>query len=173
MNIRKLSNMTETTIYYLEMRGADLHSARALPPELAIHEACIKQYQVNRMLYQLVGEDWDWNEKSNWTNTDWQAYAEADSLRTWIAYHQGSIAGFFELRQIDSQCNELAYFGLAAKFIGKGFGAALLSAAIIQAWQWGNPQRIIVNTCTLDHPNALPNYKARGFSIYDTKVVAG
>ena len=157
---------SEKTIYYLEMLDPDLHVAKDTPPGLVIEEACVKQYQVNRMLYELIGENWDWNDKSNWTSSMWQEFAEVDSLRTWIAYNQGSIAGYFELKSIDAQTNEIAYFGLAQKFIGKGYGGALLSRAIAEAWNWNHAERIIVNTCTLDHPHALANYKARGFSVY-------
>ena len=163
--------MSDVTVYYLEMLSADAHQQKALPAELIVDEARIKQYQVNRMLYQLVGEAYEWNEKTAWTSGRWKDFAESDQLRTWIAYHQGSIAGYFELQQMDSETIQLAYFGLAGKFIGMGFGGALLSTAVTQAWSWGNPQRIIVNTCSLDHPNALANYKARGFSIYETKTV--
>lgn len=165
--------MTEITIYYLEMLSVESHRVKPLPPALAVSEACVKQFQVNRMLYELVGEDWEWNDKSGWTRDRWREYAESDNLRTWLAYNQGSIAGFFELKQVDQETNELAYFGLARKFIGKGFGGALLSEAVTEAWRWGSPQRVIVNTCSLDHPNALANYHARGFSIYEIKKVVG
>jgi len=158
--------VSETTIYYLEMLNSDQHLAKITPPELTIEEACVKQYQVNRMLYELIGENWQWSDKSAWTAAMWKEFAEADSLRTWIAYHRGSIAGYFELKRVDAQTNEIAYFGLAPKFIGKGFGGALLSSAITEAWSWSQVERIIVNTCTLDHPHALANYKARGFSVY-------
>ncbi len=164
--------MTEITIYYLQMESVDSHQVKPLPADLSVQEACIKQYQVNRLLYQLVGEDWEWKDKADWTNETWRQYAESATLRTWVAYNQGSIAGFFELKKIDSKTNELAYFGLAGKFIGKGFGGALLSVAITEAWRWGNPQRVIVNTCSLDHPNALANYKARGFTLYEEKQVS-
>lgn len=163
--------MSDITIYYLEMLSPEVHQQKMLPADLSVNEAQVKQYQVNRMLYQLVGESFQWNEKTDWTAGKWRDYAESESVRTWIAYHQGSIAGYFELQQIDSQTNELAYFGLAGKFIGRGFGGALLSTAVTQAWSWAKPQRIIVNTCSLDHPNALANYKARGFSVCETKTV--
>lgn len=163
--------MSEVTIYYLEMVGADLHVSKPMPAELSVVEACVKQYQVNRMLYELIGEDWNWNDKSGWTKDKWREYAESDSLRTWVAYSQGSIAGFFELQQSHCHTTELAYFGLAGSFIGRGLGGALLSAALNEAWNWGRPERVIVNTCSLDHPNALANYKARGFTIYETKTV--
>jgi hypothetical protein len=33
-----------------------------------------------------------------------------------------------------------------------------------RAWEAG-ADRVLVNTCTLDHPQALPNYLARGFEV--------
>ena len=177
--------MTAVTIYYLEMHSPDSHKAKSITPDLQITEACVKQYQVNKMLYELVGEDWCWNEKSDWTVSDWQQYCETDNLRTWMAYSQGSIAGYFELQKkhdaprideevnegIDDEVNEIAYFGLTPKFIGRGFGGVMLSEAITQAWRWGNPDRVIVNTCTLDHPSALSNYRSRGFEVVREKQI--
>lgn len=161
--------MSEVTIYYLEMLSQGQHVAKVCPADFTIEEACVKQYQVNRMLYGLIGENYQWNDKTGWTPDMWREFAESDSLRTWIAYHRGSIAGYFELKRIDSGTTEIAYFGLAQKFIGQGFGGALLSKAITEAWSWGSTERVTLNTCTLDHPHALSNYKARGFVVYEEK----
>ena len=60
---------------------------------------------------------------------------------------------------------EIAYFGLLPKFIGKGLGGGFLSYAVEKAWEF-KKKRIWVHTCNYDHPNALKNYKARGFEIY-------
>jgi GNAT superfamily N-acetyltransferase len=49
--------------------------------------------------------------------------------------------------------------------VGKGLGGGLLSAAIENAWG-AETNRVWVHTCSLDHPNALKNYQARGFQIY-------
>ncbi len=162
--------MSEITVHYLEMTNPDKGGLKSLPVDLCVEEACIKQYKVNRMLYDLVGEGWQWNDKADWTPEKWKHYSESDALRTWIATHRGSIAGYFELQKLDAATNEIAYFGLAEKFIGRGYGGSLLSEAIRQAWLWGDVERIIVNTCTHDHPNALANYKARGFSVYQEKT---
>jgi hypothetical protein len=40
-----------------------------------------------------------------------------------------------------------------------------LSSAVRDAWALA-PSRVWLHTCTLDHPNALPNYLARGFTPY-------
>lgn len=66
----------------------------------------------------------------------------------------------------DNGNTEIAYFGLAAPFIGRGFGGYLLSEAIKCAWQIPSTRRVFVHTCTLDHESALRNYQARGLKVY-------
>ncbi len=152
--------------YFLEM--LDPHDFRFKPcpdPEFQIRECKIKQFSYNRFLYQLVGNDWQWTDKIRWIDEDWRKYAEADNLRTWVGYLGGSPAGYYELQcQIDGSV-EIASFGLARPFLAKGLGGHLLSHAIQSAWDWG-AKRVWVHTCTLDHPNALANYQARGMRIY-------
>jgi hypothetical protein len=41
-------------------------------------------------------------------------------------------------------------------------GRALLRHAVETAWA-GGTRAVTVNTCTADHPRALPNYLAAGF----------
>ena len=80
----------------------------------------------------------------------------------------GAIAGYFELvRRADARGAvevELLYFGLVAEAQGRGLGRRLLERAIAEAWALG-AERMVLNTCTLDHPAALPNYLARGFRV--------
>ena len=44
----------------------------------------------------------------------------------------------------------------------RGLGGWLLQSAIELAWDKG-PKKLTVNTCTLDHPKALPLYQKMGF----------
>ena len=73
-------------------------------------------------------------------------------------------AGYFELRRHDDRLVEIMYFGLAQPFIGRGLGGWLLTRACDEAFVLGG-SRVVLNTCTLDAPQALPNYLARGFTI--------
>lgn len=158
--------MTEVTTYYLEMKSGSLLKDKNNSYGLKIFECEIKQFQFNRFLYQLVGEDQEWFDKNTWSDEQWKEFAENENLRTWVAYYKGSPAGYYELQQQDDGDVEIAYFGLAPKFIGKGFGGYLLSQAIESAWDWKGTKRVWVHTCTLDHPSALQNYKARGLEVY-------
>jgi len=159
-------SMDEITTYYLEMKSPLLLNNKSKSNGLKIIECEIKQYQFNRFLYQFVGEDWDWTDNLSWSDEQWKAYAESDKLRTWVAYYRGSPAGYFELQKQDAGNVQISYFGLQSEFIGKGFGSYLLSQAIKLAWDWSGTERVWVHTCSLDHPSALQNYKARGMELY-------
>ena len=158
--------MKEVTTYYLEMKSTSALKDKDVSNGMQIHECEIKQFEFNRFLYQLVGADWEWIDRLSWSDEQWKAYAENENLRTWVAYYKSSPAGFYELQQQSGGDVEIAYFGLAPKFIGQGFGGYLLSQAIKSAWKWRGTRRVWVHTCTLDHPSALQNYKARGMEIY-------
>ncbi len=160
--------MSEVTVWYLQARSPKELNAKPAVPGISVTEASLKQWQLNRFLYQLVGGPWQWTDRLSWSDQQWSEYAEADNLRTWLALEGGSPAGYFELQRQEENTVEICYFGLAEKFIGRGLGGHLLSRAIEEAWGWG-AQRVIVNTCSLDHASALANYQARGMTLYQTE----
>ncbi|WP_456269188.1 GNAT family N-acetyltransferase [Kushneria sp. AK178] len=162
--------MGEQTIWYLEMRDPSDHHARALPETLTVTECEMPQFALNRFLYELVGASWQWREKLEGDQNAWQAMVESDAHRTFVAYHRGAIAGYFELYRPDGVNVEMLYFGLVSDFIGMGFGGGLLSHAIEQAWRWPGTERVWLHTCSLDHPAALDNYQKRGFTIFDEET---
>ncbi|MGD0143897.1 MAG: N-acetyltransferase, partial [Rhizomicrobium sp.] len=60
---------------------------------------------------------------------------------------------------------QLAYFGLLPEYIGHRLGYYFLYQASLNAWS--HPiSKLLVNTCTLDHPRALPLYQRVGFVPY-------
>ena len=162
--------MPEISIYNLEMTDRSQLNAKPQSNGLTLIEAKVKQYQFNRFLYQFVGAAWEWTDKLTWTNSQWQAYSEADNLHLYVAYVNGAPAGYFELQQQENGNVEIMYFGLAERFIGKGFGGYLLTQAIEHAWSLPDTQRVWVHTCSLDHPSALHNYQARGFTLFRTDI---
>ena len=160
------------TITYLEMPSpGELRPKPCPDPRFEVKEATVKQWELNRFLYQLVGRDWNWNDKRNWTPEQWQTYAESASLRTFTAHYDGSIAGYYELRHDHSENEvEISILGLTPKFVGRGFGGPLVTSALEEAWRM-QPSRVWLHTCTLDHPAALHNYQARGLCVYKVESV--
>ena len=169
-NNKKLENRYKVAMsmitYYLQMNSANELNKKQDSLGLVVTEAQIDEFRLNKFLYQLVGEQWQWHDKLEQSDEQWQQYVEDSRLRTWVAYYQGSIAGYFELKTDELGTTEIMYFGLAPNFIGKGFGGYLLSQAILNAWEMQNTKRVFVHTCSLDHTSALANYKARGMNVY-------
>jgi len=153
------------TTTYLDMTHRDeLRPARpsAIPWQLVQVEMPCPE--LNRSLYTAVGAYWWWYSRLSWDDARWLAYLDRPELETWVAYVSGTPAGYFELERQHDAAVELASFGLLPRFIGKGIGGTLLTAAITRAWKVG-AQRVWFHTCTLDHPQALANDQARGFRI--------
>jgi len=154
------------TTYYLEIHeraelrrpvreGNALLEVERVPPSGAL----------NRRFYTTVGADWTWTDRIAWSDEQWQSYAVRPGLDTYVARIEGTEIGYFELDQQARGQTEIAYFGLLPAAIGQGLGGQLLCRAIEQAWQ-DRATRIWVHTCTLDHPQALANYRARGMRLY-------
>jgi GNAT superfamily N-acetyltransferase len=158
--------MSTITISYLEMRHpSELNPKRRVDDHFWVGEVTMPHGLYNRFLYMVVGGPWSWKDKLAWAEATWDEYASDPSLRTFVGYYDGAPAGYFELKRHEAGDVEIAYFGLVPAFIGKGLGGALLTEAIDRAWSWAK-DRVWVHTCTLDHPHALNNYKARGMKVY-------
>jgi len=162
--------MPVVTITYLETRSPqELRPPNRPASTLAIQEVFENQWQQSRSYYCAVGAPWAWNDKRFWSDEQWQAYAKAPELRTFIAYLQNEPVGYFELHQSNTTEIEIAYFGLLPTFVGRGLGGELLTKTLETAWQQ-KPSRVWVHTCDLDHPAALANYQARGMAVYKVEV---
>lgn len=141
---------------------ADLRASAvaALRLELSENTRCtVAEY---RRLYREVGAAWHWHDRDQWPDSVLADYLIRDDVHVWVARLGRRVAGYFELREDDEGGVELVYFGLTQPFIGQGLGGALLTRAVEEAWRLG-ARRVWLHTCTLDAPNALPNYLARGF----------
>jgi GNAT superfamily N-acetyltransferase len=153
------------TITYLEMRRADQVIPYPGRRRLDVVRAAVPCPELNRFLYLAVGSDWWWHERIEWGRDRWLAWVDRNEHETWVAYRDGTPAGYFELEAQPGGEVQIAYFGLLPSFIGCGLGPELLAAAAERAWEIAT-ERVWLHTCTLDHPRALSNYLARGFRIY-------
>jgi GNAT superfamily N-acetyltransferase len=118
-----------------------------------------------RRLYTEVGRQYHWVDRLTWTDEEVTAYLADPALELWILRVDGELAGYVELRRQPDEAVEIAYFGLLPSFVGRGLGKFLLTRAVERAWARG-AARVWLHTSSLDHASALPNYLARGFSIW-------
>ena len=172
-----MSRVVEVVISYLELVApgpsrADPRpdgSFRAGPAGIELRrERAPKAASVARAMYLDVGAAYHWLDRADWTEAQWRAEVDRDGVELCTARVGDGIVGYF-LLHVERDSVELKYFGLTPRFVGQGIGGPLLSAAIQRALSIG-PGRVTLNTCSLDHPAALPNYLARGFRVIRTAV---
>lgn len=154
---------------YLEMTDPG-HLVEASPPkvELEIRQAKIVSPELNRFLYTAVGGDYWWVDRLRWSYADWMEVLTRPGYETWVAYVEGTPAGYFELDGEAGADVEVAFFGILPQFIGRRIGGYLLTAAVRRAWEKG-ARKVWVHTSSFDHPHALANYQARGFRVVRTE----
>ena len=154
---------------YLEMRSpADLRPARCAGRRVLTGRVEHCPPAVWRRLYTEVGAAYRWVDRLRWTDDEIVEYLASPGTELWVMTVNGTPAGYFELRSHEERAIEIAYFGLLPQFMGRGLGKHLLTVAVERAWASG-AARVWLHTCSLDHPAALPNYLARGFSIFKTE----
>lgn len=152
------------TVTFLRMESPPASPAPKLPADMRIVLIRNPSVPFYRHLYNTVGEDYLW-----WLN---RVMPDADLARmlanpavTIHVLSQGEeIAGFFQLDASHWPDVNLSYFGLMPQAIGRGVGAAFLRCAVDEVWRSG-ATGMTVNTCTADHPRALPNYLRAGFEV--------
>ena len=164
MNSRARS--LDTTITFLEMTTMP---AKRYPLPLGVNAAILlaerPQLAFYRFLQLQVGYHWNWEYRLRLNDETLLAAIHADTTEIYVLYLDGAPAGFFEINRADPSVTDLAYFGLMPHAAGRGLGRWYLSRAIEACWA-NSPEKITVNTCTLDHPAALSLYQKLGFVPY-------
>lgn len=153
-------------ITYLHMPDrAQFKPAYIDAPDVAITRLEQPDIPFYRFLYDTVGAALRWRDRRLLSDADLLAAITHPDVSIYVLTVAGEPAGYVELRK-DGGDTEIEYFGLFPGYMGRGLGKHLLSFGIEQAWNDG-AQRVIVDTCNLDSPEALPNYLKRGFEVYN------
>jgi len=151
------------TITFLEMRDQPRPPPLPQPPgALALVRADPPTVSFYRYLYDTVGEPWLWHERRRMGDAELAAAVADPRVEVYVLYVSGTPAGYIEIDRREAPVADLAYFGLVPEFIGLKLGPWLLDWGIRRAWQDGTTI-LLVNTCTFDHPKALPLYRSMGF----------
>ena len=152
------------TVTFLRL---DLAAADPVPPpvlpggtSLIRLDACTVPFY--RYLYAAVGGAYCWWLRRSLSDAALDAILRDAEVSVWVLYRGGEPAGFYELDRRNAPSVNLSYFGLMPHATGCGMGTAFLWAAI-EAARGQGAHFATVNTCTADHPRALPGYLRAGF----------
>jgi GNAT superfamily N-acetyltransferase len=152
------------TVTFLRMDHPPKQPAAGLAPGYQIVRVQTPSVPFYRYLYNTVGADYLWWLRRTTSDSDLSALLRHPAISIHTLYAGGEPAGFFELDSRGWPDINLGYFGLMPHAVGTGIGYAFLRAAVDEVWRRG-AKGMTVNTCTADHPRALPTYLRAGFHI--------
>jgi len=154
------------TVTFLRMDHAPDEPAPALPAGASVVRVAAPTVAFYRYLYNTVGADYVWWLRRLMPDGELSALLRQTGVEIHVLYMGGAPAGFFELDARSIPVINLSYFGLMPHVVGTGIGTPFLRRAVAEAWSRGPKGRtgaLTVNTCTADHPRALPAYLRAGF----------
>ena len=172
------ASVSEVTIWSLEQTSpADLRPAAAPAGDVRITRSQVPLPEFSRFLYTAVGGDIRWTDRLGMSYDEWREALTRPGAETWVAYENGTPAGYVELDPQDDGVVEIMYFGLIPAFRGRGIGGHLLSYGVARAWDLAErtpertpTKRVWLHTCSNDGPHAMDNYLRRGFRLFDTRT---
>ncbi len=150
------------TVTFLRMDRPPTDPARPLPAEVALLRLPRPSVPFYRYLYGTVGAPYVWWLRRTVPDAVMAGILADPDLAIHVLYRDCEPIGFFEIDARNRPTVNLSYFGLMPAATGVGLGTAFLRAAIDAAWSMG-ARAVTVNTCTADHPRALPSYLRAGF----------
>lgn len=150
------------TVTFLRMDHPPGTTSPAFPPGADLVRLASPTVPFYRYLYDTVGAEHVWWLRRTMPDADLAALLRDPRVSIHVLSLGGEPAGFFELDGRAGPDVNLSYFGLLPHAIGRGLGFAFLRHAVDAAWARSS-RGMTVNTCTADHPRALPTYIRAGF----------
>lgn len=152
-----------TVVTYLEM------SERPRPAPLPASPLRLERWptpepHAYRALFRKVGARWLWFSRLAKDDDALAAMLSDPGIEVHAVVWESDQVGMVELDFRDPGRCELTYLALVPELAGKGHGRGLLARTLALAWRPG-VTRVKVQTCTLDHPAALPAYLRAGFVV--------
>ena len=158
-------NVIKYRVTYLEMENCPNFNWPVTPKQklnILLTENIPDWYFI--FLYKTVGSSYHWTDQLNKTKKQINNFINDENVKFYSLIKQGWPAGFYILDFREKFVCDLSYIGLVPDAVGKGLGSFLFKTAILSAWEKTNIEKLTVNTCSLDHKNALPLYQKLGFS---------
>jgi len=166
MKTRTPPKRIPTIVTFLEMTARPAMPPPPQPPgKIALLRAENPPVHFYRYLYDTIGNAHYWVDRKKLDDAVLGSLLKDPGVHLYVLYAEGCPAGMAELDFRNPAAAQLAYFGLIPEYIGRHLGHYFLYQSVLNAWI--EPiETLRVNTCTLDHPRALPLYQRVGFVPY-------
>lgn len=162
-----MAERVDVTITYLRQSAPPaLSQPAATPRGAAIIRAQEPPVHFYRYLYDLVGKPFHWVSRRTLNDAALGEIISHPDVYIYVLYLSGVPIGFSEIDLREDDGAIIRFFGLDQAHHGRGIGRYFLSQTIALAWSHA-PSEVRLETCTLDHPAALPLYQKLGFEVFD------
>jgi GNAT superfamily N-acetyltransferase len=165
--------MTKEIVTSMEMTElGQLRPSRPPPEPIELDEVGASMADALRSIYVRVWEPLASRGRMEWSAGDWETELLRSGVKAWLPRVGGETVGLAELKLEPTGDVGIVVFGLVPEFTGRGFGGAFLTATVRLAWNMSSERpvrRVWVQTSSGDHPNAIANYKSRGFVKFQTQ----
>lgn len=162
-SVARLGDMAEFDISDLETSSSGTSgSGKSGSGDIAFQRLSGTHVSQYRAIFAKVGAPWLWFSRLAMPVAELSRLLDNPDVLAFAALKDGNAVGMLEVDFRQEGEAELAFFGLVPDAVGTGLGRPLMEAALKLAWS--RPiSRVMVHTCTLDHPNALAFYQRAGF----------
>ncbi|MEM9989891.1 MAG: GNAT family N-acetyltransferase [Pseudomonadota bacterium] len=164
---KNLYEKCDVTVTYLEQRAKPMFKS-LYPP--AFKTALMRTENISlpfyRFLFEQIGGPHKWVTRRYLEDEKLQALIHDPQTQIFVLYKEGWPAGFAEIQTKPAGLMDFKFFGLVPEAQGFKLGPWFLQEML--QWIWDqNPERVIIETASLDHPGALQLYQKMGFTVYD------
>ena len=172
-NMHMSDQLIDTTVTWLKYLGNYSNKSFVNSNNVKINK--INKISVNlyKKIYKEVGSKYNWISRLKLNEKELKEIVHNKNVEIYLMTVKGFFIGFLEIDYRSLKEIKIVHLGIIESFIGKGYGKILLNFAINKAKKIGITP-LILQTNSLDHPNALMFYQKNGFQVFsrrDTKVI--
>ena len=82
----------EIKVWYLEITEEEQFIPSKVATNLSLKPT--DDAAINTRFYREVGGNWQWVDRLNWTDNQWEKWVSRENLRTWVARLGAEAAGY-------------------------------------------------------------------------------
>jgi GNAT superfamily N-acetyltransferase len=155
--------LVDQTVTFLEMTSPEqLVPGRVPLTEITLTSVGAAELALICSTHRRIATPHHWSSLA-WSEPHWLNLLIYSGVRTWIARVSEEVIGLVQLQPRPPRDIQITKFGLVPECVGRGLGGHLLTLATRLAWNFGEVDRVWLQTSSLDHPHALNNYRSRGY----------
>ncbi|MEC9392541.1 MAG: GNAT family N-acetyltransferase [Pseudomonadota bacterium] len=167
--------LIETTVTWLKYTGYEKGNLPVIKNNInIIKKDNITTYQYKK-IYREIGFNYNWISRLKLSEEELKKIIHHENVDIYFMVKKNKIIGFLEIDYRSLKEVKIVHLGIVDSFIGKGYGKKLLKFAIKRSKEI-DIKPLILQTNSLDHPNALIFYQKNGFQVYarrSAKVIKG